>query len=144
MFAMISLLLIACTSKAVDSGPAAETGVADTAPTDDSAPDSASDSSETADTAVDPCEGVPTVTWQSFGRGFFFENCNGCHASTTADRHDAPEDVTFDTVDEVWIWSNVILSVATGDEPSMPPRGGVSDDDRTRLSWWLTCGEWGS
>ena len=143
------LLLLACTEKPLDSGSTGETGAsgvetADSTPTEDSTQDSTQETAESADTAVDACEGVPTVTYQSFGRGFLVENCDGCHASTTTDRHDAPENVTFDSVDEVWTWSNVILSVATGDAPTMPPRGGVSDDDRTRLTWWLTCAEWGT
>jgi len=31
--------------------------------------------------------------------------------------------------------------VATGDAPTMPPRGGLSPLDRERLEIWLVCGE---
>lgn len=139
------LLLLACTPKPSDTGtpaPGDDSGAPDTAETAETA--ETGETEETADTAVDPCEGVPVVTYESFGRGFLTENCNGCHAATAPDRHDAPENVTFDTVDEVWTWANVILSVATGDAPTMPPRGGASEDDRTRLQWWLECAEEGT
>ena len=96
------------------------------------------DSAEDLDTA-DICTDAPTVTWNNFGHGFVLENCQGCHASTTPDRYEAPEDVFFDTVEDVWMWSDRILVRATGDDPSMPPSGGVGDDDRTKLEWWLTC-----
>ena len=72
------------------------------------------------------------------------ENCQGCHASTATERYGAPDTVTFDTVEEAWIWASSILDVATGDSPTMPPAGGVEDDDRTRLRWWLACGERGT
>lgn len=102
---------------------------------------------DTADTDTDPadfCEDVPTVTYNSFGAGFMTENCQGCHASTAADRYGAPEGVTFDTVKEVWFWKDRILSRSVGDDSSMPPAGGVSEDDRTKLEWWLVCAEEGT
>lgn len=148
MRAMILLiLLIACTPKPTDTGAAGpdsgETGgTGSTGETAESADSEESD--EPVDSVEQYCDEAPTVTYESWGRGFLTESCNGCHASSAPDRHGAPEDVHFDTVDEVWTWSNVILSVATGDAPTMPPRGGVSDDDRTRLSWWLVCAEWGT
>jgi uncharacterized membrane protein len=91
-----------------------------------------------------PCDDAAVVTWNNFGEAFILHNCQACHASTTADRYGAPESVTFDTKSEVWAQAASILSVATGDAPSMPPRGGVSDDDRQRLVWWLTCAEPGT
>jgi uncharacterized membrane protein len=119
MFALFPLLL-ACTHGAgVD--------------TDDTA------GAESTDSA-DPCAGVPTLDWDNFGHGFLLQNCQGCHASTAVDRHYAPDDVTFDTVEQAWAHKDAILRAAAGDDPTMPPRGGVSDDDRTRLGWWLNCG----
>ncbi len=87
----------------------------------------------------DACADVPVVTWNSFGASFVLHNCQGCHASTAADRHDAPESITFDTVEQTWEFAQLILIVASGDAPTMPPRGGVTDDDRQRLTWWLEC-----
>lgn len=91
------------------------------------------------DTGTSACAEVPALRWDSYGHGFLIENCDGCHASGTADRHGAPEDATFDTVEEAWAWSERILARATGESPTMPPMGGVSDDDRQLLAWWLGC-----
>ena len=103
----------------------------------------------TRDTATDTateafCADAPAVSWNSFGQGFLIGNCNGCHSSATTNRNDAPEKVTFDTVDEAWAWASRILARATGDDPSMPPEGGVDEDDRVRLEWWLRCAEPGT
>ena len=99
------------------------------------------------DTAAAFCRDAPDITYASFGRGFMTGNCQGCHASTAENRHDAPEDYVFDTVEDCWRFASSILAVATpldGDDPSMPPLGGVTDDDRTRLMWWLLCAEPGT
>lgn len=101
------------------------------------------DSGETGDSGGF-CADAPTLTWANFGNGFLIENCQGCHASTAADRHDAPEEVCFDTVEQAWSWASQILALATGDEPTMPPTGGVFDDDRQRLEYWLRCAEPGT
>ncbi len=143
---MLSLwILIACGGK--DTGTqetGAETGVHETGAPDTGETTETAESGETeeTDTAVDFCEDAPEVTYESFGRGFLTGNCQGCHASTAAERYGAPEEVTFDTVEEVWAQVDSVLSAATtydGDEPDMPPQGGVSEDDQTRLQWWLRC-----
>ncbi len=100
----------------------------------------ASHSGDTAPAAGEGCGDVPAVDWDNFGQGFLLEACQGCHATTTADRYGAPEDVSFDTVEQAWLHAEEILNVAATDDPSMPPRGGVEDDDRVRLRWWLECG----
>jgi len=87
----------------------------------------------------DWCAEAPVTTWNNFGQGFLVENCQPCHASTSVDRHDAPESVTFDTPDEVADHRARILVKATGDAPDMPPAGGVSEEDRARLEAWLLC-----
>ena len=84
------------------------------------------------------------VTYANFGRSFMTENCQGCHASTTADRYDAPETVIFDTVEDCWGFKERILARSTGDAPSMPPSGGVFEDDRTLLEVWLRCASEGT
>ena len=109
--------------------------------------DGGGDSAPTLEPAsTDSCAGAPIVTWDNFGAGFLNENCDSCHSSTVtgAARHEAPEKVRFDTKDEVWSWAIEILARATGDDPAMPPEGGPSDDDRTRLYWWLGCGQKGT
>jgi hypothetical protein len=87
------------------------------------------------------CADVPLLTYANFGRGYLTEYCQGCHASTTLDRHGAPETVTFDTLELAWGKADRILERSLGG--TMPPSGGVSDDDLTMMEWWLTCGEEG-
>ena len=127
-------VLLACTTPApIDTSVPSD---ADTSDTDEPSTDTSTDTSDTSD----PCAGVPLLAYTNFGEGFLRENCQGCHAATAPDRHDAPEDVTFDTVEQVWAQVDAILETSTGDDPEMPPQGGVSADDRTRLAWWLQCG----
>lgn len=90
------------------------------------------------------CDSAPTVSWESWGAGFVTENCQTCHASTSANRQGAPDDVVFDTAEEVWAHRDEVLRDVTGDSPTMPPEGGLLDDDRYLLGVWLTCGQDGS
>lgn len=100
---------------------------------------------DTASPVVDthPCADVPLVNWDNFGQGFITHMCQGCHASTTADRYGAPEAVAFDTVDQVWTLQERVLARVV-DDLNMPPAGGVSDDDLVRLQWWLECADPGT
>lgn len=98
------------------------------------------------DTAADSgapawCDDAPLLTWANFGEGFVVENCQACHASTAIDRNGAPEDIVFDDRDATLALSDRILARAAGDAPSMPPQGGVTDEERERLEIWLTCWE---
>lgn len=68
-------------------------------------------------------------------------NCQARHASTAADRHGAPEDVVFDSREEALSLAERILSRVTGDPPTMPPGGGVSEEDREKVTAWLECFE---
>lgn len=86
-----------------------------------------------------PCEDYPVVTWDSFAHGFVTQHCQACHASGSADRNDAPVAVNFDDLDLTLEYADRILVVATGDDPVMPPVGGVDEDDRLRLEIWLEC-----
>ncbi len=87
------------------------------------------------------CHDVPRLEWENFGDGFITQNCQPCHASTAVDRYGAPADVTFDDEDETLAWTERILARAAGDDPDMPPAGGVDDTDREKLEIWLTCWE---
>ncbi len=85
------------------------------------------------------CAEGPATSWANFGEGFFRTYCQGCHAASAQDRHGAPAAVVFDTTGEVAAWRPAILATATGAAPSMPPAGGVPEDERARLAFWLTC-----
>lgn len=87
------------------------------------------------------CDDAPLVTWDSWGQGFLTEQCQPCHASTAPERNGAPEEVTFDTEDDVISWKELILATATGDSPTMPPALSVEDRDKELLEIWLRCWE---
>lgn len=108
---------------------------------DQSTPVDSGDADQLLDTgSVDPlCVDAPVVTWSSWGEGFVSQNCQSCHRSTTTDRRGAPEEVTFDTEDSALSHADRILARAAGEAPTMPPSGGVSEDDRYLLEVWLTC-----
>ena len=95
---------------------------------------------DSAGVVTEFCADAPALTWDTFGQGFLIAQCDGCHASTSPDRHEAPVEVVFDTPTQAWAWAEPILAVAAGAKPTMPPNGGVAEDDRTRLQWWLRCG----
>ena len=90
------------------------------------------------------CDTETEFNWVNFGQGFLIQNCNGCHHSETPDRYGAPEESVFDTADHVWMQRGMVLAVAGGDSPRMPPNGGTTDLDRRKLEIWLTCGEPGT
>lgn len=101
------------------------------------------DTGETAE--VDPvCVDAQQVTYNNFGKSFMTHSCQGCHATSAPNRFGAPEEVTFDDLESVWSQAALILAVATGDGASMPPQGGITEIQRTKLLWWLYCGEEGS
>lgn len=98
------------------------------------------------DTAVGGPEGVCAevdgpVTWDNFGRGFTTQHCQACHNSALpeGERQGAPVSVSFDTQADVLAHGSRILAVAASSEATMPPQGGVPEDDRLLLEVWLTC-----
>jgi uncharacterized membrane protein len=92
-----------------------------------------------------PCDVAARVNYTNFGQGFLIENCQGCHASSTANRYGAPEGVSFDDVDQVWQHADRILERSVYSESNMmPPAGGPDADALTRLEWWLLCAEEGT
>jgi hypothetical protein len=96
-------------------------------------------SDEASDAASTSCAGAPTITWETFGEGFMATHCQGCHASSAADRRDAPEPIVFDHEEDVLAMKKAILESAASDEPTMPPSGGTTEEERLRLRIWLRC-----
>lgn len=109
----------------------------------DTAATTSSVSGTTGETA-DPCDGVPLVNWDTFGSAFMTHECQVCHGSGVVERFGAPEEVIFDTVEEVWARAERILARATGEKSTMPPNGGTFEDDQTKLEWWLKCAPYGT
>ncbi len=66
--------------------------------------------------AVDDCADAPVTSWDNVAAGFLTQNCQGCHASTAPDRHDAPADVTFDTEEDALRWADAIQRTAVSAE----------------------------
>jgi uncharacterized membrane protein len=88
-----------------------------------------------------------TLTYQNFGNSFMSTYCLRCHNSAlTGDaRKDAPNDLNFNTVEEVRAESKDIDEQAganaTITNEEMPPDGEKpSVEDRRKLSEWLACG----
>jgi len=88
------------------------------------------------DSAYDSCSTTPT--YSEWAQGFFRGKCQSCHASTTPDRRGAPEDVTFDTYDDIIPWLDAIERTIFTTE-SMPPSGGITEEERILLAQWLDC-----
>lgn len=100
------------------------------------------DEGDEAATGAGDCEEQPVVTYDTFGRGFLSTYCNGCHGGAVVDRQGAPGSVVFDTPEDVEVYADRILArtaPADGSAPTMPPVGGVTEEDRERLVIWLTC-----
>ncbi len=89
-----------------------------------------------------PCpQGGTTLTYENFGKAFFAENCNSCHSSTNGERNGAPDDFSFETLDEIHEHKDRIFVRAADANDSMPP--GPDDPplaDREKLADWLACG----
>lgn len=94
------------------------------------------------DALVEPgpaeCDGAYEVDWDSWGEGFMLTQCQTCHASSASNRYGAPEANVFDTVEDVCSQRERI-QVRVLDEETMPPAGGLTEDDKVLLQTWLDC-----
>ncbi len=105
-------------------------------PTDD---DTAAVNTDTTERPIpEHCDEAFDVTYENWGRGFLTTQCSGCHAETAPDRYDAPPEAIFDTVEQTDAWADRIIERVIYDS-DMPPAGGVTDDEKTLLSYWLEC-----
>ncbi len=85
------------------------------------------------------CDTGPTVTWETFGEGFFTTYCQPCHSATTPNRAGAPEGVDFDTNEQVRAQVDRVR-VRVLEQLDMPVGGGVDEDDLLLLDRYLECG----
>ena len=99
---------------------------------------SGSDSAAEDVAVADWCADAVSVTYENFGEGFMLTHCQGCHASDTPERFDAPESVTFDTEEDIALWRESIVRVIFTDA-SMPPAGGLTEEELTLAEIWLEC-----
>ena len=91
--------------------------------------------SKNKDSAID-CNEAPTYT--EWAHGFFRGKCQSCHASTAPNRHGAPDHVTFDTYQQIEPWLDAI-EWTVFEQSSMPPSGGVTEEEAILLMQWLAC-----
>ena len=96
----------------------------------------------TTSTTRDDCaEGTP-FTWENTAQPIVHTWCTPCHgaAVTGADRSGAPADVALDTRDDLVLWADEVAQTIQTTSPTMPPAGGLTDDERAALVEWLACG----
>lgn len=93
------------------------------------------------------CPTTQTLTYASFGQGFFDNYCQSCHASavTGAARNGAPADHVFDQVEDIRLLADHIDELAAAGPAAtnaiMPPADPKpSEAARTQLGEWLACG----
>ena len=84
------------------------------------------------------CDDDLPLTWDNWGDGFFASYCRSCHSESTKQRYGAPDSVDFDDVEDVQLWAERI-HVRTIAEQTMPPGGGVLEEDLEFLSQYLQC-----
>jgi uncharacterized membrane protein len=85
--------------------------------------------------------GPSFLRYDNFGSPFIVNWCRSCHSVDLPPdmRQDAPDDINFDTLDEIRAWSFQI-KLTTGEGDTMPPAGGPSANERAMLVEWLRCG----
>jgi uncharacterized membrane protein len=81
------------------------------------------------------------LRYDNFGSPFIISWCRACHSVDLPPdmRQNTPDNINFDTLDDIRAWSfEIKLTAGQGD--SMPPSGGPSAAERTMLVEWLRCG----
>ena len=97
--------------------------------------------SDTGDTgAYAGCDRDPPLDYDSFGEGVMNKHCTGCHSSYLPDgqRYGAPLGVDLNTYQGVLTWAERIRD-RTLDLETMPPGGGLSEQDLLMIDEWLRC-----
>jgi uncharacterized membrane protein len=81
------------------------------------------------------------LSYDNFGEPFVANWCRSCHSSQVpADmRQTAPLDVNFDDLDQVRSFA-ARIQFRAGEQKTMPPAGGPSDEERALLVEWIGCG----
>lgn len=81
------------------------------------------------------------LRYGNFGSPFLANWCRACHSATLPPdmRQQAPDDVNFDTLEEIRAWS-IRIDRTAGAGATMPPAGGPSAAEREMLTEWLRCG----
>lgn len=94
----------------------------------------------TSEPAPDSAEcSVEDLRWANYGDIFFRDWCRSCHSANSPNRFGAPEEVNFDTLQEVRD-DAAAIDASVMDSRSMPWGGGITDAEREKLSAYLACG----
>jgi hypothetical protein len=93
--------------------------------------------------AAEPPAPIPCdeVGWSDYTEPLLTTWCTPCHSSTVPEenRRGAPVGVDFDTWAGAVQWADRI-AVRAGPGGTMPPAGGLTDDQRAGLARWVECG----
>ena len=87
------------------------------------------------DTAVD-CDEAPT--YDNWAQGFLQSKCQSCHYSNSPNRYGSPNYVSFDDESMTEEWLQDIKRTVL-EQQSMPPSGGVTEEEMVLLHQWLEC-----
>jgi cytochrome c5 len=105
------------------------------------------ESAEVGDATGATCPQGSTLSYDNFGKEFFASYCLSCHSSAlsgAAARSGAPNDHNFDTLQGIQANIDHIdeLTAAgpNATNTAMPPGGGPTLEERTKLGEWLACG----
>ena len=82
------------------------------------------------------CESVPS--YEDWTQGFLKSKCQSCHSTQTLYRYNAPENIFFDDYEDALEHIEAIRSSVLERE-TMPPGGGLSEDEKILLEQWLEC-----
>jgi uncharacterized membrane protein len=94
------------------------------------------------------CPTDNAVTYDNFGRDFMQTYCLGCHSVNATNRHGAPDDQNYDTLDDIRRHAAEIDGEAAkgpnATNSAMPELGGTvharpSDQERELLGQFLAC-----
>ena len=87
------------------------------------------------------CSEADQVEWNYWAKGFFDTYCRGCHSSEAIHRFGAPEQINFDSEDDVLSQADEIYSSVVTRQ-TMPKGGGLEHKLVESLTLYLQC--WGS
>ena len=93
---------------------------------------------QTFESVLDPSE--DQITYTSEIQALLETHCLLCHTTSNqgAERNGAPINVNFDTYGDIVIWmSEASLRIQSG---TMPPTGGIPQDDRMLFQRWIDDG----
>ena len=87
------------------------------------------------------CAQVPW-NYNNVGAPFMRTWCTSCHHGDLpeGERADAPSTINLDTYSDVITHLERISARSLSDPPTMPPAGGVPEEELQRLREWIICG----